>query len=317
MAAKRPIVTVFGGTGFLGRYIISTLAAQGAQIRIATRSPARAFFLKPCGDVGQITAISCDIHDAHSVARAAAGSSHVINLVGTLNGGRGKNSFDSLHHLAAQRIAHAAAEAGVKNLIHISALGAGRHAASAYARSKAEGEEAVRRAFPSAIILRPGLVFGPEDQFFNRFARIARGSLLMPLPLGGRTRFQPVYVGDIAQGLAHLVFSATPAVPADKIFELAGPQVMTLRDMLELVMQTTGHHRAFMPLPAPLAKTVAALMALCPAGKNRGLTFDQIRALGEDNVYSGQHGGLAELGISPVAMGGILPVYLAQYRRTA
>lgn len=314
MAPQRPIVTIFGGTGFLGRYIISALASHGAQIRIATRSPARAFFLKPCGDVGQITAFSCDIHDAHSVTRAVSGSSHVINLVGTLNGGRGKNSFDHLHHLAAQRIAHAAAETGVKNLIHVSALGAGRHAASHYARSKAEGEEAVHRAFPAATILRPGLVFGAEDQFFNRFARIARGSLLMPLPLGGRTRFQPVYVGDIAQAVARVVYAAKTASLAGKTFELGGPDVMTLRDMLDLVMKTTGHRRRFLPLPAPLAKTAAALTAICP---NPPLTFDQIRALGADNLCGGQHGGLADLGISPTAMGGILPLYLAQYRRAS
>jgi uncharacterized protein YbjT (DUF2867 family) len=314
MAAQRNIITLFGGTGFLGRHIVQALAKTGAQIRIATRSPASAYFLKPCGDVGQITPVSCNLHDAASVARALAGSTHVINLVGILFESGRISTFDNLHHLAAQRIAQAAGEAGVRQLIHVSAIGASAQAASNYARSKAAGEAAVRRAFVDAIILRPSLVFGPEDDFFNRFARMARLSPLLPLVMGGKTRFQPVYVGDIAQAILKLVSCTEVQKHAGKTFELAGPQIMTFRALLELMLQITGRERSFMPLPAPIAKAIGVFGALCPTPP---LTVDQVRSLAEDNVASGGLPGLADLGVAPTAMGGILPLYLAQYRKTA
>jgi len=313
MAPQRNIITLFGGTGFLGRHIVQALARTGAQIRIATRSPASAYFLKPCGDVGQITPVSCNVHDDASVARALSGSTHVINLVGILFERGRKSTFDKLHHLAAQRIARACAEAGVRQLIHISAIGASAQAASNYARSKGDGESAVRRAFPAAIILRPSLVFGPEDDFFNRFARMARLSPALPLVMGGKTRFQPVYVGDIAQAVLRLVTCAEIEKYAGKTFELCGPQVMTFRALLETMLTVTGRERCFIPLPAPLAKTIGFFGGLCPTPP---LTVDQVRSLSEDNVASGLHPNLSDLGVTPTAMGGILPLYLDQYRKT-
>lgn len=312
MSPQRPIITLFGGTGFLGRHIVQALARSGAQIRIATRSPARANFLKPCGDVGQIVPFSCNVHDTASVARALAGSTHAVNLIGILFEGGGKNTFDNLHHLAAQRIAQAAAEAGLRQMIHVSAIGAAAQAASNYARSKAAGEAAVRRAFPAAVVLRPSLVFGPEDDFFNRFARMARLSPFLPLVRGGKTRFQPVYVGDIAQAV-RAVIAADAAKYAGKIFELGGPQVLSFRELLEMMMAVTGRKRCLLPLPGPVAKAAAVMGAVCPRPP---ITLDQIRSLSEDNVVSGQYPGLADLGVKAAALGGILPSYLAQYRKT-
>lgn len=314
MAMHPPVITLFGGTGFLGRHIVQALARSGAQIRIATRSPASAYFLKPCGDVGQVVPVSCNVHDDASVARALAGSTHVINLIGILFERGGKNTFDHLHHLAAQRIAHAAAEAGVRQMIHVSAIGASAQSTSHYARSKAEGEAAVRRAFTDAVILRPSLVFGPEDDFFNRFARMARISPALPLVMGGKTRFQPVYVGDIAQAVLKLVTCREMEKYAGKTYELAGPQVMTFRALLETMLAVTGRQRCFISLPAPLAKVVGAVGSLCPTPP---LTVDQVRSLATDNVASHGLPGLAELGVAPTAMGGILPLYLGQYRKKA
>lgn len=312
MTAARKIITIFGGTGFIGRYTVQQLARTGAQIRIATRSPASAYFLKPCGDVGQIVPIACDIHDTASVARAVAGSTHVINLIGILFESGRKNRFDAIHHLAAQRIAHAAAEAGAQQFIHISAIGASKQATAHYAQSKADGEEAVLRAYPSAVILRPSLVFGAEDNFFNRFAAMARLSPVLPLVMGGKTRFQPVYVGDIADAIAKIVTCPAASKYAGQIFELAGPQTATFRALLELMLHMTGRKRLFVPLPAPVAKIIGALGSLCPTPP---LTVDQVRSLAADNVASGHHPGLADLGITPTAMGGILPTYLRQYRK--
>lgn len=312
MTAPRKTITIFGGTGFIGRHTVQQLARTGAQIRIATRSPASAYFLRPCGDVGQIVPVACDIHDAASVARAVAGSTHVINLIGILFESGRKNKFDTIHHLAAQRIAHAAAEAGVQQFIHISAIGASKKAAAHYAQSKADGEDAVLRACPQAVILRPSLVFGAEDNFFNRFAAMARLSPALPLVMGGKTRFQPVYVGDIAEAITKIVTCTASSKYAGQIFELAGPQIATFRELLELTLHLTGRKRLFIPLPAPAAKVIGAFGGLLPTPP---LTVDQVRSLGADNVASGHHPGLADLGITPTAMGGILPTYLRQYRK--
>lgn len=316
MAPKRSIITIFGGTGFLGRHIVQALAQQdpAAQIRIATRSPARAALLKPCGGVGQIVPISCDVHDSQSVARAIAGSTHVVNLIGILFERGRKNTFDALHHLAAQRIAHAAAEAGVEKLVHISAIGASARAASHYAQSKAAGEEAVRRAFPDAVILRPSLVFGPEDDFFNRFARMARLSPFLPLVMGGRTKFQPVYVGDIARAVCTVTARDAGRKYAGQTYELGGPQAFSFRELLEMMLAATNRRRLFVPLPGFAAKAVGFFSAVCPRPP---LTVDQVRSLAEDNVVSGQHPTFADLGISPAALGGILPTYLNQYRKSS
>ena len=313
MSASRKIITIFGGTGFIGRYTVQMLARTGAQIRIATRSPASAYFLKPSGDVGQIVPVSCDIHDAASVARAVAGSTHVINLVGILFEGSGsKNKFDAIHHLAAQRIAHVAAESGVRQFIHISAIGASKKAEAYYAQSKADGEDAVLRAYPAAVILRPSLVFGAEDNFFNRFAAMARTTPALPLVMGGQTRFQPVYVGDVAAAICKLVTCDNARKYNGEVFELAGPQIATFRDLLQTTLDITGRKRLFIPLPAPIAKIIGAIGGLLPTPP---LTVDQVRSLRTDNVASGHHPGLADLGISPTAMAGILPQYLKQYRK--
>lgn len=310
MDFSRKTIALFGGTGFIGRHTVPLLAKTGAQILIATRSPASAYFLKPCGDVGQIVPISCDVQDSASVMRVMARATHAVNLVGILHEQGRKNTFDRLHHLAAQRIAHAAAETGTRGLIHISALGASKGAAAHYARSKAAGEDAVLRAYPQAVILRPSLVFGPEDRFFNRFAAMARTSPVIPLVMGGRTRFQPVYVGDVAAAILNLVTAATPQKNAGRIFELVGPDTASFRTLIEKIFLLTGRTRFLLPLPAAAAKCIGAVAGLLPSPP---LTLDQVRSLAADNVASGHHPGLEALGVQPTAMDSVLPAYLRQY----
>ena len=302
------VVTVFGGSGFVGRYVVAALAKSGARVRAAVRNPDRALFLKPMGDVGQVTPVAANIRDDASVAAAVEGSDIVVNAVGVLFP-HGRQTFDAVHREGAERIARAARDCGARRLVHLSAIGADRHGAASYARSKAAGEEAVREAFAGATIVRPSLVFGPEDDFFNRFAEMARFSMVLPLIGGGRTRFQPVYAGDVAAAVAAIL--RDPAT-AGRTFELGGPRSYTFKQLLELMLAEIGRRRLLLPVPFAIARMVAAMVELVPLPL---LTRDQVTLLRSDNVPGGEQPGLADLGIAPTELEMVLPGYLARYRR--
>ena len=302
------IVTLFGGTGFIGRHFVHSLAATGAQIRVVTRSPARVKPLQPNGDVAQIVPVACHMAEEASVAAVVAGSDLVVNLVGILAEGPGR-SFDAVHHQLAGRIARAAAAAGARTLIHISAIGASADSASAYARSKAAGEAAVRAAFPGAVILRPSIVFGPEDGFFNLFARLSQFSPVLPLIGGGHTRMQPVYVGDVA---AAMMRAALDPALAGVTAELGGPMIYSFRELMELTLRMVGRRRCLLTLPWGAAMFKAALLECLPGEPM--LTRDQVRLLKQDNVVGAGAVTLADLGIQPTAAEVVLPTYLDKFR---
>jgi len=314
MTRPQKTITIFGGTGFLGRHIVTALAKTGARIRVATRNPARAYFLKPAGDPGQITAVRCDVHDTVSVASALKGATDAVNLIGILFEKGTRQKFDALHRDVPHRIAQQSAEQGLSMLVHISALGAAPTAASRYAQTKAAGEDGLIRAMPRSVILRPSVVFGPEDDFFNRFATMARMAPVLPLVMGGTTKFQPVYVGDIAQAVKNLMSCTDSRKYLGHTYEIGGPAVYTFRELLEMMMQVTGKTRGFVSLPAPAAKIIGALSSCLP---RPALTVDQVRSLTQDNVLSGNYPGLAELGVTPTPLQAILPTYLAQYRQNS
>jgi NADH dehydrogenase len=301
------VVTIFGGSGFIGRYVVQRLARRGWMIRVAVRRPSRAAFLKPLGDVGQVTPIRAVLQDEMSVAAAVDGADAVINLVGILYE-RGAQSFAALHAHGAQTVAEAAAAAGVKSLVQMSAIGADHRAEADYARSKGVGEAAVKTAFPGASIIRPSIVFGPEDGFFNRFAMIARLSPVLPLIGGGGTRFQPVYVGDVADAVVKCV--EDPACRGET-YELGGPVVYTFKELMELMLREIRRRRLLVPLPFELANMQAALLELLPVPP---LTRDQVKMLRRDNVVSEGARTLADLGITPCAAELIISTYLDRYR---
>jgi uncharacterized protein YbjT (DUF2867 family) len=298
------LVTVFGGSGFLGRHTVRALARAGWRIKVASRHPNRAFFLRPLGTVGQIDFVKCDITDTESVARAMLGAQAVINLTGILFE-KGQN-FEDVQAQGAANIADCAARAGVGALVHVSAIGADLESDSAYAVTKAEGELNVRTAFPKAVILRPSIVFGPEDGFFNKFAEMARFAPALPLVGGGHTRFQPVFVGDVAQAIV-----AALSRQDGRTYELGGPSTYSFKDLLQLILRETGRNRALMPLPFGLASLAAAFLQLLP---NPLLTVDQVRLLKRDNVVSPTAAGLSDLGITPTSVEAIVPSYLWRYR---
>jgi uncharacterized protein YbjT (DUF2867 family) len=300
-------VTVFGGSGFIGRYVVQRLARAGWQVRVAVRRPDEALFLKTSGDVGQVTPIAANIRDDRSVAAAVAGADAVINLVGILYQS-GKQSFDAVQSKGAARLAAAAKAAGAARFIQISAVGADPSSASLYAKSKAAGEQAVKLAFPGATILRPSIVFGPEDDFFNRFARLAMMSPALPLIGGGSTKFQPVYVGDVAAAVEKTLDDASTA---GKTYELGGPRIYTFRALMEMLLKEIGRCRLLLPLPFALASLKAAFLQLLPIPP---LTVDQVRLLKRDNVVTANAPGLKELGIAPTTLESVLPGYLDQYR---
>lgn len=303
------IVTVFGGSGFLGRHVVRTLAKAGWRIRVAVRHPNLAEFLRPAGMVGQVQPFKADVTDLMSVRAAVAGADAAINLVGVMHGGWGGARFDAVHQEGAQTVATACTEAGVGQLIHVSALGASSDSGSHYARSKAAGEAAVREAFPTATIFRPSAVFGPEDQFFNRFANMARYTLAMPLIGGGETRFQPVYVGDIAAAMRN-------ALAGEKddgtTYELGGPETMTFKQVIEMILRVTQRRRLLIPLPFFAAKIGAYPMALLPRPP---LTPDQVELLKGDAIATEGTPGFAALGVQPVSPEAVIPTYLWRFRR--
>jgi uncharacterized protein YbjT (DUF2867 family) len=321
------IVTVFGGSGFIGRYVVRALARRGWRVRVAVRRPHLAHFLQPMGSVGQIQLVQANLRDDASVARALKGAKAVVNLVAVLEE-FGKQRFDTLHVAGAARVARLAAAAGVEQLVHISAIGADEDSPATYGRTKAAGEKAVREAFPRAVIVRPSIVFGPEDQFFNRFANMARHAPALPLIGGGRTRFQPVFAGDVAEAVARVLDTERFA---GRVFELGGPNVMTFREIFELIFEETRRRRLLVPLPFFAAEMMARAIAVAwflprlvlgPLGVHlrAPLTRDQVLMLRHDNVV-GAGGGeevatFEDLGIKPVAPQAILPTYLVRYRRT-
>ncbi len=310
-------VTVFGGSGFIGRYLVQRLARQGWIIRVAVRHPDRALFLKPMGAVGQITPVAASLRHEGSIAAAVAGADAVVNLVGILHEGslpvrtlfpRAVQRFADIHAEGAARVARAAKAAGAATFVQMSALGADPLSPSNYARSKAAGERAVRSIFPDARIARPSVVFGPEDDFLNRFATMARFLPVLPLIGGGKTRFQPVYVGDVADALLRLV---EDPVTAGATYELGGPRVYSFRALMELLLREIGRRRLLIPLPFGVASLQAFFLEWLPVPP---LTRDQVQLLKRDTVVSPNALTLADLGISPTAMELVIPIYLARYR---
>ncbi|KQX38706.1 3-beta hydroxysteroid dehydrogenase [Devosia sp. Root436] len=307
------LVTIFGGSGFVGTQIVQLLARNGHRIRVAVRRPDLAGHTKMFGSVGQIQPIQANVRNAASVRRAVAGVDIVINLAG-IGFSRGAQTFDAVHVDGAAHVAEAARAAGVTTLVHMSALGADRAAdVSAYAASKLAGEAAVFKAFPNAIIMRPSILFGQDDGFFNLMGALARLFPVLPV-IGGDTNFQPAYVGDVAEAFAR---AAEGRVKPGRIYELGGPQVETHRELLARVQREAGRNRPMLPLPAGLAKLMALPFAILPFPPL--LTGDQVALLGVDNVVSDaaikDKRTFAAFGITPTAMDAILPTYMYRYRK--
>ena len=301
------LIAIIGASGFVGRYTVSALAKRGHRIRACMRKPHLAPFLKPMGDVGQIALMQTNIRDETSVAAAVQDADAVINLVGIL-AESGSQRFMALQADGAAMVAEQAAQAGIKQLIHVSAIGADAGSGAAYARTKADGENRVSAAFPEATVIRPSIVFGPEDQFFNRFAIMAQISPLMPL-ICGHTRFQPVYVGDLAAAIASLIDRDEEAAA---LYELGGPQTYSFRELLDFIMEQIRVDRPYLPIPTWAAKLQGTLLSVLP---NPPLTRGQVIMLERDNIVSGNYPGLEELGIAPTAIETTVPSYLVAYRR--
>lgn len=316
MAKK--IVTIFGGSGFIGRYLVRALAPTGAVIRIASRSNNHTSLCKSMGEVGQIAIFPCNARDSQAVQEAISGSSAVVNLTGILYQ-RGRQTFDEIHRKGPACMASIAADAGVRTFVHISAIGANSQSRSLYSKSKGEGEVAVYNNFKDATIIRPSLVFGPEDDFFNRFAAYAQFLPALPLIGGGNTKFQPVHVCDVAQSI---IWSLQNKEARGQIFELGGPRVATFRELMELLLATINRRRLLVPVPfwlsalggdfieRLLALPAWAIPALTPAPP---ITLDQVRLMREDNIVSQGSLGFTAMGISPVSMETVLPSYLKRF----
>ena len=306
-------ITVFGGSGFVGRHTVQALARRGYRLRVAVRQPNNAQFLRPMGVVGQVEPVQANIRDDASVSAAVEGADAVVNLVGILHES-GKQKFAAVQAEGADRVARAAAAAGIASFVQMSAIGADPDSPSTYARSKAEGEAAVRAVIAGAVVLRPSIVFGPEDDFFNRFAGMARLSPILPLIGGGATRFQPVYVKDVAEAVVRVLERSDAA---GRTYELGGPEVLTFRELMEIVLHETGRSRLLVPVPFALARVQAAVLQLLP---HPLLTLDQLRLLALDNVVSdaakAEGCTLEGLGIAPTALAAVLPTYLYRFRRT-
>lgn len=308
---NRALVTVYGGSGFLGRHLVRAIARTGARMRIAVRRPELAGHLQPLGGVGQIVPVQANVRYPDSLITAAEDADAVVNLVGILFSA-GKQTFKSVQDEGAGNVAEAAKAAGARAFVHVSAIGADPDSASIYARTKAAGEAAVKDVLPDATIIRPSVVFGPEDEFFNRFAALARISPVLPLIGGGHTKFQPVFVGDVAQTIvAALEGRAVAKAP----YELGGPEVLTMREVMERVLDYTMRKRWLVPVPFWAAKLKGAFLQWLP---NPPLTLDQVRLLERDNVVSDaaiKAGRTLEgLGIEPVPVASVVPDYLEQFR---
>lgn len=308
------VVTVFGGSGFVGAHVVRALAKRGWRVRVAVRRPALAGNLRPMGAVGQIQLLRCDVRSAAAVEAALEGATAVVNLVGVLHQTPG-GSFQAMHVEASRTIAEAAAARGIRDLVQVSAVGADPDSRSKYARTKGDAEAAVRRAVPTSVVVRPSIVFGPEDDFFNRFAALAGIAPALPLPGGGKTRFQPVFVGDVAEAVARTLGSASAR---GQTFELGGPAVYTFRELMQIVMRETGRRRPLIPLPWSVAGLIglvgdlqsAILPFIAPP-----LTSDQVLLLRSDNVCAPKSKGLDDLGVQPAAVEAVVPTYLWRFRK--
>lgn len=305
-----PIVTIFGGSGFVGRYVAQAMARRGWRVRVAVRRPNEALFVKPYGVVGQVVPVQANIRDEASCRRAVEGATAVVYSVGVLFES-GRNTFAATQAEGPGMVARLAAQAGAARFALVSAIGADAGSPSVYARSKAAGEAAARAAFPGAVILRPSIVFGPEDQFFNRFAAMARLSPVIPV-VGGATRFQPVHVDDVAQAVAK---ACVGEAEAGATYELGGPRVATFRELLALMLTVIRRKRLIAEVPLPLARLQGRLLApLASIGIDPPLTRDQVLLLERDNVVAEGAKGFADLGIAPTAMEAVLESYLYAYR---
>lgn len=319
--AKERLITVFGGSGFLGRYVVRALAQRGWRIKVASRRPDLAIHVQPMGRVGQIMPVQANVRYPASIAAALRNSDAVVNLVGILSSS-GRQNFDAVHAFGARAIARAATEHGISQLVQVSGIGADPESDSDYARTKGRAEAAVAEAFPGAVIVRPSILFGPEDDFFNRFAALARISPVLPLLGGGTTRFQPAYVGDVAEAVARVLEGQ--AIPGSA-YELGGPEVKTFRELMAYICDVTGRRRALLPIPFPLARPPALASEIVD-----GLTFgalpsmfklsrDQLKLLKTDNVVSvaAEEEGrtFTRFGIEPQALEAIVPSYLYRFRK--
>lgn len=305
----KSLVTVFGGSGLLGRHAVRLLADSGAgyRLRVAVRHPNQANYLPPMGDVGQIQLFKGDVRDADAVAAAVKGTEAVVNLVGILYRGGGQ-TFDAIHVEAAGTIAKAAKAAGARALVHVSSIGADEDSESNYARTKAQGEARVREAFPQASILRPSIVFGPEDNFFNTFAWLARMSPVLPLIGGGHSKFQPVFAGDVAAAIRKCI--EDPAA-AGKTYELGGPGIYSFKELMQIILRETGRKRLLVPVPFFIATLQSYFLQFMPVPL---LTPDQVRMLKKDNVVAKATLTFADLGIQPDGLESIVPAYLWRFR---
>lgn len=307
-----PLVTIFGGSGFVGCHVVRALAKRGYRIRVAVRRPDLAGHLQPLGNVGQISFVQANLRYRRSVDRAVDGADHVINCVGVLFES-GRNTFEAVQDFGARAVAEAARATGA-TLTHISAIGADANSESSYARTKGRAEAAILETLPAAVILRPSIIFGPEDGFFNKFAEMARFSPVLPLIGGGNTRFQPVYVTDVAEAVAR---SVDGKLTGGTIYELGGPQVLSFRECLDIMLKTIDRKRSFVSLPFGIASLMGSVASLVPF-ITPPLTADQVVLLKSDNVVSAKAEAegrtLAGIGIEPTMLESILPTYLVRYR---
>ena len=306
------LVTVFGGSGFVGSQVVRGLAKRGLRVRVAVRQPHLAHTMRLLGDVGQIEVVQANVRNEASIRRALTGAQAVVNLVGVLYE-TGRNKFQSIHAMGARNIAGVASEFGITRMVQVSALGADEASTSKYQRTKAMGEQAVREILPQAVIVRPSIMFGQGDHFFNKFAEMSVISPVLPLIGGGHSKFQLVFVGDVAKAIGQAV---TDPDLAGKTLELGGPGVFSFRQIMELILAQTERRRLLLPIPFPLASligSVCELAALTPIAPP--LTADQVEALKTDNVVSGAYPGLAELGITPTSAEAIIPSYLYRFRK--
>ncbi|MDI7864574.1 complex I NDUFA9 subunit family protein [Rhizobiaceae bacterium n13] len=312
LANLPPLVTVFGGSGFVGRHVVRDLAKRGYRIRVAVRRPDLAGFLQPLGTVGQISFVQANLRYRQSVDRAVEGASHVVNCVGIL-APKGRNTFDAVQEFGARAIAEAARAAGA-SLTHVSAIGADVNSPSVYARTKGRAEAGILAIKPDAVILRPSIIFGPEDSFFNKFADMARLSPVLPLIGGGATRFQPVFVGDVAEVVG---LSVDGKVEPGTIYELGGQNVLTFRECLEIMLKVIDRKRMLVSIPFGIASLIGRLASMIPFVAPP-ITADQVKLLKHDNVVSkaaeAEGRTLHGLGITPTMLVSILPSYLVQYR---
>jgi NADH dehydrogenase len=310
-AADKGLVTVFGGSGFLGRHVVRALLKRGWRVRAAVRRPDLAGHLQPLGMVGWVQPVQANLRYRWSVDRAVTGADAVVNLVAILSE-TGRQRFEAVNSAGARAAAEATRAAGIDRLVHVSAIGADPDSPSAYARSKAAGEAAVHEIMPGGVIFRPSIMFGPEDRFFNRFASLARVFPAFPLFGGGHTRFQPVFAGDVARAIADAVEGK---VPGGKVYELGGPEVKTFRECLELMLATIERRRLLIPVPWGIAAAMGQVLQYLP---NPLLTRDQVRQLKIDNVVSeearAERRTLKGLGINATSLEAVLPSYLYRFR---